>query len=99
MCYDILLKDSHLFPVAQREHKNQKSERRKISLASTTTSSSLYLLSDLAVEHLTHVASFLGPPSRALFAIAIFISRTEEPESLPPEVSHVIGGILLIHKV
>ena len=34
-----------------------------------------YCITDLAIEPLTHVASFLAPPSRALFAIALFGSR------------------------
>ena len=34
-----------------------------------------YCITDLAIEPLTHVASFLAPPSRALFAIALYGSR------------------------
>ena len=36
-------------------------------------------ITDLAIEPLTHVASFLAPPSRALFAIALYGSRRYRP--------------------
>mmetsp|Transcript_12766 Transcript_12766/g.20922 ORF Transcript_12766/g.20922 Transcript_12766/m.20922 type:complete len:466 (+) Transcript_12766:149-1546(+) len=41
-----------------------------------------YDITDLAIEPLTHVASFLTPPSRALFAIALYGSREHRSERL-----------------
>ena len=38
-----------------------------------------YCITDLAIEPLTYVASFLAPPSRALFAIALYGSRRYRP--------------------
>ena len=73
------------------------SKRRKILTADSShkggSDSGIIRLSDLPVEPLTHVASYLAPPSRALFDVALNFDAKLVAAARPLPV--MIGTLLI----
>ena len=57
-----------------------KSSKRRRFATNSAARCTIYL-SDLPVEPLTHVASFLAVPSRALFAVALNFASSDDSSS------------------